>query len=278
MMKNLLLRTLTGAVYVSLVTAGILINSYTFLALFSLVIILCLQEFYGLIGTTRKVSVNPYFNSLGGLLLFIPLYFNIFEGVGSKILILYPIYLVAVLVSELYRKKEDPLQNLAYTFLGQLYIVLPLTLLIPLAYQASEFGGAPHSYYPILILALFVFIWVNDTGAYLVGVTIGKHRLFERISPKKSWEGFFGGLIFTALSSLIFYHFEPEIPYYHWIGIAAVVVVFGTWGDLVESLIKRTLNVKDSGNALPGHGGFLDRFDSLLLAVYGMFFYVWLFI
>ena len=269
-MKNLLLRTLTGTVYVSLVTAGILINSYTFLALFSLVIILCLHEFYGLIGTTRKVSVNPYFNSLGGLLLFIPFYLNVFEGVGSRILILYPIYLVAVLVSELYRKKEDPLKNLAYTFLGQIYIVLPLTLLIPLAYT--------YSYDPIFVMALFAFIWVNDTGAYLVGVTIGKHRLFERISPKKSWEGFFGGLILTALSSLLFYHFEPGIPYYHWIGIAVMVVIFGTWGDLVESLMKRTLNVKDSGNALPGHGGFLDRFDSLLLAVYGMFFYVWLFV
>ena len=275
-MKNLLLRTLTGTVYVSLVTAGILINSYTFLALFSLVIILCLQEFYGLINTTRKVSVNPYFNSVAGLLLFIPAYLYASGITNSNIFILYPMYLVSVLVLELYRKKEDPLQNLAYTFLGQLYIALPLTLLVLLACQPHGFEAS--QYYPTLVLALFVFIWINDTGAYLVGVTIGKHRLFERISPKKSWEGFFGGLIFTALSSLLFYHFEPGIPYYHWIGIAIMVVIFGTWGDLVESLMKRTLNVKDSGNALPGHGGFLDRFDSLLLAVYGMFFYVCLFV
>ncbi len=275
-MKNLALRTLTGTIYVALITIGILINSYTFLALFSIVIILCLKEFYGLIVTIRKVPVNPYLNSLGGLLLFASTFLYTSGITGKVIFVLYPTYLVAVLVSELYRKKVDPIQNLAYAFLGQLYIALPLTLLNLLAFQTGDTGES--QYYPMLILALFVFIWVNDSGAYLVGVTIGKHRLFERISPKKSWEGFFGGLIFTALSSLIFYHFEPEIPCYHWIGIAVMVVVFGTWGDLIESLMKRTLNVKDSGNALPGHGGFLDRFDSLLLAVYGMFFYVWLFI
>ncbi len=275
-MKNFLLRTLTGAIYVALITSGILINSYTFLALFSLVIILCLHEFYRLIGTVKKVPVDPYFNSLGGLLLFVSTYLYTTGIAGRAVFVLYPVYLVVVLVSELYRKKEDPLQNLAYTFLGQLYIAFPLSLLNLLAFQSDSSGEI--QYYPMLLLALFVFIWVNDSGAYLVGMTIGKHRLFERISPKKSWEGFFGGLVLTALSSLVFYHFEPEIPYYHWIGIAVMVVVFGTWGDLVESLMKRTLNVKDSGNALPGHGGFLDRFDSLLLAVYGMFFYVLLFI
>ena len=275
-MKNLLLRTLTGTVYVSLVVAGILIKSDLFFLLFGTLMALSLYEFYGLIGASKKASVNPYLNSLAGILLFFPTYFYVKGAVGADFFILYPLYLTAVFVAELYRKKEDPLQNLAYTFLGQIYIALPFTLLNLLAFQADGTGGM--QYYPMLVLALFVFIWTNDTGAYLVGITIGKHRLFERISPKKSWEGFFGGLVFAALSSLIFYHFAPEIPYYHWIGIAVVVVIFGTWGDLVESLMKRTLNVKDSGNALPGHGGFLDRFDSLLLAVYGMFFYVWLFI
>jgi phosphatidate cytidylyltransferase len=275
-MKNLVLRTFTGIIYVALVTAGILVNSYTFLILFSLVIVLCLQEFYGLIGATKKASVNPYFNCLGGILLFGATFFYTSGITGNTIFILYLLYLVAIFVSELYRKKEDPLKNLAYAFLGQIYITLPLTLLNILAFRTDSFGEL--QYHPILILALFVFIWINDSGAYLVGVTIGKHRLFERISPKKSWEGFFGGLIFTALSSLAFYHFEPQIPYYHWIGIAIMVVIFGTWGDLIESLMKRTLGVKDSGSALPGHGGFLDRFDSLLLAVYGMFFYIQLFI
>ncbi len=272
-MKNLILRTLTGIVYVALVTAGILISSYTFLVLFALIIISCLHEYHTLIGTEKKVPIN---DCLGGVILFISSYIYSSNTFGNGIFIPYLLYLVVVFVSVLYRKQQDPLLYLAYKFLGQIYIALPISVLNLLAFQAN--GSGEMQYYPMLILALFVFIWINDSGAYVVGVTIGKHRLFERISPKKSWEGFFGGLVFTALSSLAFYHFEPEIPYYHWIGMAVMVVIFGTFGDLIESLIKRTLNVKDSGNALPGHGGFLDRFDSLLLAVYGMFFYVQLFI
>jgi phosphatidate cytidylyltransferase len=153
---------------------------------------------------------------------------------------------------------------------------LPLSLLNLLVFSPADAGVVV--YYPVFVLALFIFIWINDTGAYLVGILFGKHRLFERISPKKSWEGFFGGLLFTTASSFVFAYFEPEISYYHWMGISLVVVVFGVWGDLVESLIKRTLEVKDSGKAIPGHGGFLDRFDSLLLAVYAVLFYVQLFI
>ncbi|GHT70833.1 phosphatidate cytidylyltransferase [Bacteroidia bacterium] len=275
-MKNFLLRSLTGFIYAVLVITGIIVNSYTFLVLFSLVVILCLYEFYGLINASKRASVNPYFNCFGGLLLFVSSYFFVSETTGKFIFVPYLIYLVIVLVSGLYRKCRDPLANLAYAFLGQCYVALPLSVLSLLAFHTD--GSGIVRYYPVLVLSLFVFIWVNDTGAYLVGITIGKHRLFERISPKKSWEGFWGGLVFTILSSLAFSYYEPHIPYYHWIGIAVMVVVFGTWGDLVESLMKRTLDVKDSGCSLPGHGGFLDRFDSLLLAVYGIFFYVQLFI
>jgi phosphatidate cytidylyltransferase len=135
-----------------------------------------------------------------------------------------------------------------------------------------------------LLLALFVFIWVNDTGAYLIGSWLGKHRLFERISPKKSWEGFFGGLIFTLAASLLVAHFFPAAfpyagmsaiaAYFHWLVIAAIIVVFGVYGDLLESLLKRNLNIKDSGHFLPGHGGILDRFDAALLAAPMVWFYV----
>ena len=117
-----------------------------------------------------------------------------------------------------------------------------------------------------MLLAVFVTIWVNDTGAYLVGVTLGKHRLFERISPKKSWEGFIGGALFALLSGYIFSLFIPEINLLNWMIFSELIVIFGTFGDLTESLIKRTLEVKDSGNIIPGHGGLLDRFDSMLLA------------
>jgi phosphatidate cytidylyltransferase len=170
----------------------------------------------------------------------------------------------------LYEKQPDPLAHLAYIFLGQGYIALPLSLLNFLAFPKAEVS----SYCSVFLLALFVFIWANDTGAYVLGMLFGKHRLFLRISPKKSWEGFAGGLIFAIASSLIFAHFEPAIPVYHWIGISVSVALFAVWGDLVESLIKRTLEINDSGHALPGHGGFLDRFDSLLLAVYAIVFYI----
>jgi phosphatidate cytidylyltransferase len=198
-------------------------------------------------------------------------------GIVSPVIFFsYLIYIALVLILELYEKQQDPITHSAYIFLGQCYIALPLALLNRLAFYTG--GGGESQYYWVFILALFVFIWVNDTGAYLIGSKFGKHRLFERISPKKSWEGFFGGLVFAVASSLVFAHFNPEIPYYHWAGLAIGIAVFGTWGDLIESLMKRTLGVKDSGRSLPGHGGFLDRFDSLLLAVYAMLFYVELFI
>ncbi|MDR0799532.1 MAG: phosphatidate cytidylyltransferase [Dysgonamonadaceae bacterium] len=269
-MNNFQLRSVTGALYVALITVGILINSYTFLGLFSLVVWLCLREFYCLVNAQKRTAILIWPNCLGGVLLFISTYLYASGICGRFIFCIYLLYLVATFISELYKKQSDPLNHLAYIFLGQVYIALPLALLNGLAFPALA-GG---SYYSLLVLALFIFLWVNDTFAYSVGVLFGKHRLFPRISPKKSWEGFFGGLVFTVMSSLIFAHFEPEIPYYHWIGMSIIVVIFSTWGDLVESLMKRTFEVKDSGHALPGHGGFLDRFDSLLLAVYGMFFYL----
>jgi len=275
-MKNFSLRLLTGVVYVATITSGIIVNQYTFIGLFSIIVFLCLREFYHLTNIQKGTQINLWHNSLGGLLLLVSTYLYASDTLGCSILFLYLLYIVATLVSALYKKKQDPVTHVAYIFFGQCYIALPLSLLNILAFQHNT--PSVTGYYYLFILSLFVFIWVNDTGAYLVGMLFGKHRLFPRISPKKSWEGFFGGLAFTVASSFIFAHFEPEIPYYHWIGISVMVVLFGTWGDLVESLIKRTLDVKDSGKSLPGHGGFLDRFDSLLLAIYAVLFYVQFFI
>jgi phosphatidate cytidylyltransferase len=275
-MKPFLTRTLTGIVYVALTVSGILYNSYTFLCLFSILTVFCLREFYGLMITQKNIRLNPWYNSFGGLLLFVSTYLYT-TGICSYVVFsLYLLYVVSIFISALYEKQQDPLTHIAYVILGQCYIALPLSLLNRIAFPVAADGIA--GYYPVLVLALFIFIWINDTGAYLVGSLFGKHPLFKRISPKKSWEGFFGGTLFTVASSFLFASFEPEIPYYHWIALSCGVVLFGTWGDLVESLMKRTLNVKDSGKVLPGHGGFLDRFDSLLLAVYAVFFYVQLFI
>ena len=146
-------------------------------------------------------------------------------------------------------------KNLWYSVFAYFYIIIPLSCLVFI-----------HWLNPLYTLALFAFVWVNDTFAYLVGSAIGKRKLFERISPKKTWEGFFGGLIFAVFAGFLFSHFTADNNLIKWLGLAVVVVIFGTMGDLFESYIKRNLNVKDSGTILPGHGGLLDRLDSILFA------------
>lgn len=150
--------------------------------------------------------------------------------------------------------------------MSQMYIALSFSLLNVLAYHSVATGAATE-FNPILPLSIFIFNWVNDTGAYCTGMLFGKHRLFERISPKKSWEGSFGGAVFSIIVAIVMSLFFDFMNMPEWIGLGLTVVVFGTWGDLTESLMKRTLGIKDSGNILPGHGGMLDRFDSSLMAI-----------
>jgi phosphatidate cytidylyltransferase len=275
-MKNLLARSLTGIIFVILICIGIMWNSYSFFVIFSAAVMMCLWEFYHLINAQKRTKINPYSNCLGGFLLFLITYLYASGVFDYYIFFVYLIYIVGILISELYEKQQDPIIHSAYIFLGQTYIAIPFALLNLIAFRGIS--GETPIYNPLMILSLFVFLWINDTGAYVVGITFGKHKLFKRISPLKSWEGFAGGLVFTVASAFVFAYFEPSTHLFHWIGLSLSIVIFGTWGDLIESLMKRTLDVKDSGDSLPGHGGYLDRFDSFLLAVYGMLFYVQLFI
>ena len=191
---------------------------------------------------------------------------------GFVIFVPYILCVVYLLVAELYLKNENPIHSWAYTMLGQMYITLPLSLINILAFGSgdSEAMAEPNMLLP---LSIFILLWTNDTGAYCTGSLFGKHKLFPRISPGKSWEGSIGGGVLSLIvAGLIGYWANNNgevqslnIPV--WIGLGLVVVVFGTWGDLVESLFKRTIGVKDSGKILPGHGGMLDRFDSSLLAI-----------
>jgi phosphatidate cytidylyltransferase len=263
--KNLLLRSLSGLIYAAIILAGIGFGGWSFVVVFGSIVVLCLCEFYQLINRRPSVSVRPAVNCLAGAYFFVVTFFCVrAETFYFEVYLPYVLYILYVLIIELYLKRPDPLQNWAFAFLGQLYIVFPLSTLSALS--TIGLGTGVQTDFPVLLLALFVFIWMNDTGAYLVGITCGKHRLFERISPKKSWEGFIGGAVFAILFSLIFAHYVADIPTTHWICMAIVTVVFATWGDLVESLLKRSLGVKDSGRMIPGHGGILDRFDSALLA------------
>lgn len=244
----------------------ILYNPLSFGALFVIISALTVREFSHLVNSIKGVSVNKTITMLGGAYLFLAIMGFCIDASDSKIFIPYLILLLYMMVSELYLKKENPVLNWAFSMLSQLYIALPFALLSVLAFQNNpEYASV--SYNPILPLSIFVFIWLSDTGAYCVGSLIGKHRLFERISPKKSWEGSIGGGILSIASSFIFSHFFPIMSMTEWAGLALVVVIFGTWGDLTESLLKRQLQIKDSGSILPGHGGMLDRFDSALMAI-----------
>lgn len=259
--KNLISRVLTGIVFVSVILACIIVGEYTYALIFCLVEVLALSEFYKLIEKSTNIKISKLYNIIGGVLLFAGsfLYFSGTVSLGV-VFAPYMCYLIFLFISELYLKKEDPILALAYSALGQIYLAIPFA---SLNYVVFSYG---QSYHYVYILALLVMIWVNDSFAYLSGVSFGKHRMFERISPKKSWEGFAGGAICTIIASIIFSNYYPGLSITSWVIFALIVVVFGTLGDLTESLMKRTLKVKDSGNILPGHGGILDRFDSLIMA------------
>lgn len=184
-------------------------------------------------------------------------------------LILVPMMLV-IMVIELYRKEEKPFDSLAHTFFCILYTAVPFSMLPFSAYSQSGLETLlPHSqnmFSPGIIIGFFLLLWANDTGAYLAGVSFGRHKLFERISPKKSWEGFFGGVVSSVAAAWFLSGWLGVVDRTHWIIIAVIVSVAGTYGDLVESMLKRSTGVKDSGSVMPGHGGFLDRFDSAIIS------------
>ena len=237
--------------------------------LFAFVTGMTIWEFTGLVNEREGVQVNRFISTVAGVYFFVAMAGHCSGFVDSDtVFIPYLITIVYLLVAELYLKAKDPINNWAYTMLSQMYIALPFSMLNVLAFPQSGI------YSFVLPLSVFVFLWINDTGAYLCGSLLGRHKLFPRISPGKSWEGSVGGgLLVVCVAVLVWYllnlYFpgESNLTALQWAGLGLVVVVFGTWGDLVESLFKRTLGIKDSGNILPGHGGMLDRFDSSLLAI-----------
>lgn len=266
MKNNFIQRTITGIIFVAVLVGGILGGPVSFSILFALITALTIREFGTIVSKQDGVQINKSICMLAGVFLFFGFaYIGIAPG-QNEILIPYLFLIIYLMIAELYLKRKNPLHNIAYTMMSQMYIALPFAALNILAFHTSLTGSASE-YNPILPLSIFVFTWTNDTGAYCTGVLFGKHRLFERISPKKSWEGSIGGGVFSTIAAVIMAHFFPFMPLGVWIGLGLTVVVFGTWGDLTESLLKRTLGIKDSGNILPGHGGMLDRFDSTLMAV-----------
>ncbi len=222
-----------------------------------------LFEFYRL---SLKVRVRPqmFLGVALGLLLFLCTYLHASGSVDLPIMFYAFIPLsMGVFVVEMYRNHSRPFTNIAYTLLGIVYIAGPLSLMNYIAFTPS-IGGATYDFG--LVLGFFLLLWANDTGAYLVGMSIGKHRLFPRISPKKSWEGFFGGIAIAMGMGALLSQLFTDLPIHVWLVMALIVSVAGVFGDLIESMYKRSLQVKDSGNIMPGHGGFLDRFDAVFFA------------
>ncbi len=270
-MSNFIVRTITAIIFVAVIVASFL-RAETMVLLFALVTGLTIWEFTGLVNDRPQVTVNRMITTVAGVYLFFAMAGFCSEIIPSAVFIPYLITLVYLMVAELYLKHEDPINDWAYTMMTQLYIALPFSLLNALAFHLTPEGEVVYD--PVLPLCMFVFLWINDAGAYICGSLLGKHKLFPRISPGKSWEGSIGGGILVMLIaasipylleqfSLLTVNYSPL----QWAGLGLVIVVFGTWGDLIESLFKRTLGIKDSGNVLPGHGGMLDRFDSSLLAI-----------
>lgn len=275
-MKNLIIRALTGIIFVVVLISAICIHPIFFLILFCIITGLTLWEFGGLVKHYENANLQRTVNMLGGVYLFIATFVHANGLTDGKIFLPYLLFIMLTMIAELYYKAPNPINNWAFTLFAQIYCAGSFSMLNFIGAEPGTPGVM--SYTPLFIMAIFIFVWLDDTGAYLVGSLIGKHKLFERISPKKSWEGFFGGLVLALASSQAFAWFAPEINRMNWLGLAATVVLFGTWGDLIESLLKRTLGVKDSGNVLPGHGGMLDRFDSVMLAVPASYIYIELFI
>lgn len=257
--RNLVTRAVSGLFFVAVMVACIWLSGFYFFGLALFLVTAGLMEFYRLANSMESVQVPRFTGVIGGVLLCVTVFFAYYNGANRPQLIsLCVLYIPLLFIFELYRKKETPLRNLSLTVMGWLYVALPLALLLYV--ESLPLGNC-------LVLAFFIIIWASDTGAYLVGVFFGKHKMFERISPKKTWEGFFGGLCFALMTGYVFHQFGLiEWTLEKWLYVSVTIFVFGVLGDLVESLFKRSLGIKDSGHFLPGHGGVLDRFDSALIA------------
>jgi phosphatidate cytidylyltransferase len=271
-MKNLQQRVITALVFGIVMIGGILISPWTLAVLLFVISFFGLKEFYKLFNKEEYLP-QAALGILIAQLLFAILVFATMQMFTSYKSLFISIPLISILfITELYRNKLKPFQNIAITLAGMIYITLPMMLLFYIG-NGFEINGT-YEYHSSLILGFFILVWSSDTGAYFIGSKFGKHKLFERHSPKKSWEGFFGGIFFSLLAALIISRFYDELNTIEWMIVAVIIAVCGTLGDLIESMLKRSVNVKDSGQLLPGHGGILDRFDAMFIAIPFIFYFL----
>lgn len=263
--SNLTQRLITGIAGAAAIIAGVSVGQWTYFAIFFIICLFTLLEFYKLVGLDGLAPQRAY-GTLCGIAIFILSF--LIEGrinlLGSVIpiegyILIFPL-ISCVYMIKLYKKFErKPFTNIAFTFLGIFYVALPFALLNVVAYENGRYNYE-------VILGILLILWASDTGAYFAGTRFGKRKLFERISPKKSWEGFVGGAVLAMIFVAGLARYLHSLSTGEWAVVGIIIIVGGTFGDLIESLLKRSIEIKDSGDALPGHGGFLDRFDGLLIS------------
>lgn len=269
-MSDFLKRTITGGLFGVLIFGSLFAGSITFLMFYLGLMILALVEF------CRLTDDKGIHIQKAAAFIVSSLFFLLIFGLSSGLIVMKWMSLIViipavVMISELYRKKGRPFDNLVWTFYAIVYITLPLSLLNFLVFPGEI---AAYRYTPHIVAGMFMLIMINDTVAYLVGVPLGRHRLFERISPKKSWEGTIGGAIAVLAAAFLMKTLFPLLDLKGWMGISVIVAILGVYGDLVESLFKRGIGVKDSGNMLPGHGGVLDRIDAWIFVIPAVWVYL----
>jgi phosphatidate cytidylyltransferase len=264
-MKNLIARTLSGLLFLLIMTGAILYSSATFWAISCIIVAVGMYEFFEMT-IPKSDDLQKGISILTGITamsIFNPIFINFAEAIILIVICLF----ATIPIIELYRKTEKPFENISLLILPIFYIAAPFALMNAIHLQNS-----------LYVLIFFIFVWANDVGAYCFGMLFGqhgRHKLFPRISPKKSWEGFLGGIAMAIIASVLISKFMLEGKNLcHWIIISIITAVAGTFGDLIESMLKRGAGVKDSGKIIPGHGGILDRFDAALLALPIVFAYI----
>lgn len=258
--NNLTQRIITGLLGAAGIIAGVSYSQWTYFAVFFIICLFALLEFYKLIGLDGMVPQKAFGTFCGVIIFSLSFLIEAQQLSYHYYFLAYPLVSLVYMI-KLYKKTErKPFTNIAFTFLGIFYVAVPFALLNIAVFHEGVYN------FEIVFGCLFI-IWASDTGAYFAGTLFGKRKLFERISPKKSWEGFFGGAALALLFAWGLSTFFHTFSVLEWNIIALIIIVGGTFGDLVESLFKRSIEIKDSGSSLPGHGGFLDRFDGLLISI-----------